>query len=116
MQADTTGTESKKYGINRNSILNELAHFHVCDSSLLPDIMHDILEGTLQYEVKFMLQIMIHKENYFTLDQLNSRIENMELGYMESSNRPTTISVTTINSDTILLSKMVHMMYVSVQL
>ena len=61
--------------------------------------MHDVLEGILQYEVKLMLQIMIYRENYFTLDQLNSWIENLELGYMESSNCPTTISVTTINSD-----------------
>ena len=75
----TTGTESKKFGINHNSILNELTYFHVCDG-LLPDIMHDILEGTLQYEVKLMLQIMIHTDKYFMLDQLNSWIENLELG------------------------------------
>ena len=42
--------------------------------------MHDILEGTLQYEVKPMLQIMIHTDKYFMLDQLNSWIENLELG------------------------------------
>ena len=99
IQADTTGTESRNYGINCNSILNELAYFHVCDGSLLLDIMHDVLEGTLQYEVKLMLQIMINTEKYFTLDQLNSWIENLKLGYMESSNRPTTISAATLTSD-----------------
>lgn len=118
VQADTTGTESKKYGINRNSILNDLAYFHVCDGSLLPDIMHDILEGTLQYEVKLMLQILIHTDKYFTLDQLNSWIENFELGYMESSNRPTTISAATINSGGNTLKQngtYVHMTDVSIQ-
>lgn len=42
-------------------------YFHVCDGSLIPDIMHDILEGALQYEVKVMLQAMISEDRYFTL-------------------------------------------------
>lgn len=61
--------------------------------------MHDILEGTLQYEAKLMLQVMVSKENYFTLEELNSRIENFELGYMESKNRPTAISSNTLFSN-----------------
>ena len=87
---------SKEYRVNRNSVLNQLRFFHVCDGSLLPDIMHDVLEGTLQYEAKLMLQVMVNKEEYFTLEELNSRIENFELGYMESKNRPTAISSTTL--------------------
>ena len=51
--------------------------------------MHDLLEGALQYEVKLMLQRMIYNERYFTLSFLNTRLENLELGYMESKNRPT---------------------------
>ena len=48
-----SGSEaSKLYGINRDSILNKLAYFHVCSGALLPDVMHDVLEGTLQYEIK----------------------------------------------------------------
>jgi len=61
VESDSSGEESKNWGINRNSILNELKYFHVCDGTLLPDVMHDILEGTLQYEIKTMLQIMINK-------------------------------------------------------
>lgn len=99
IQDDTTGALSKEYGVNRDSILNQLTFFHVCDGSLLPDIMHDVLEGVLQYEAKLMLQVMVSKENYFTLDELNSRIENFELGYMESKNRPTAISSTTLFSN-----------------
>lgn len=66
---------SKLYGINRNSILNELLYFHVCSGALLPDVMHDVLEGAIQYEVKLMLQVMfcfselkfISVLNYFLL-------------------------------------------------
>lgn len=87
---------SKLYGINRNSILNELTYFHVCNGALLPDVLHDILEGALQYEVKLMLKVMVYEDEYFTLDDLNSRLENMELGYMESKDRPTPISIATL--------------------
>lgn len=56
VEHDTTGQKSKEYGINRRSVFCDLEHFDVC-SCLLPDIMHDMLEGVLQYEVKLMLQV-----------------------------------------------------------
>ena len=71
----------------------------MCNGSLVPDIMHDVLEGALQYEVKLILQHMIYEENYFTLDKINSRLENLELGSIESKGRPTPISSNTLNSD-----------------
>ena len=62
VENDQNGSASKLYGINRNSILNELTYFHVCNGALLPDIMHDVLEGALQYEVKVMLQVLLSSE------------------------------------------------------
>jgi len=56
----------------------------MCNGSLLPDVIHDVLEGTLQYEAKLMLNYMIFTEEYFTVDHLNSRISNLELGHMEA--------------------------------
>ena len=99
MEADATKEKSKIYGINRNSSLNELKYFHVCSGALIPDIMHDVLEGALQYEVKLMLNEMISSDSYFTLDTLNTRIENFELGYMEMKDRPTTITHKTLTSE-----------------
>ena len=61
----------------------------MCDGSLIPDVMHDILEGMLQYEVKLLLQYFVNFENYLTLETLNSKVENVELGGVESKNRPT---------------------------
>lgn len=98
VEGDPSGAASKEHGINRNSILNELMYFHVCDGSLLPDVMHDILEGSLQYEIKLMSQVMVNT-GYFSLDELNMRLENFELGYMESKNCPSTFSVKNFNSD-----------------
>ena len=99
IEEDSSGAASKEYGINRNSILNKLTYFHVCDGSMLPDIMHDILEGVLQYETKVMLKTMVSRKKYFTLEEFNSQLENMELGYMESKSRPSSISHKTLNSE-----------------
>ena len=57
------------YGINWQSALNSLRYFHVCDGSLIPDIMHDILKGELQYEVKLMLQYMKIISHFICLTQ-----------------------------------------------
>ena len=96
---DDSGNYSKEFGINRNSALNDLEYFHVCNGSLIPDIMHDVLEGMLQYEAKLMLQHLINTENYFTLDMFNTKLENLELGTAEFRNRPCSISQKIINSD-----------------
>ena len=92
------GTASKEYGINRNSILNQLSYFNVCNGGLLPDLLHDILEGVLQYEVKLLMRVMIERENYFTLENFIVCLENLELGYMECKSRPTPISMRTLKS------------------
>ena len=64
----------------------------MCDGALIPDIMHDILEGALEYEIKVMLVTLITTENCFTLAEFNSRLENLDLGYMEAKDRPTLIT------------------------
>lgn len=73
-------------------------YFHVCDGSLVPDIMHDVLEGVLEYEAKLLLNIFIKKEKYFTLAEFNSRLQCLDLGYMESKDRPTLIADSTLSS------------------
>lgn len=98
VERDKSGKKSKEYGVNRNSHLNELSYFNVCDGSLLPDIMHDILEGVLQYEVKLLLRVLV-QSGCFSLEEFNTRLENVELGYMEIKKKPTLISSTTFYSD-----------------
>lgn len=88
MGTDETGSASKEFGLNRNSVLNELRYFNVCSGALLPDIMHDLLEGALQYELKLMLQLFIFQEQYITLSEINDRIAFLDLGYMEIKDRP----------------------------
>ena len=48
--------------------------------------------GMLQYEVKELLIVHINQESFYTLDYLNQQIIGLELGYMESRDRPSLIS------------------------
>lgn len=83
---------SKLFGVNRRSILLELQHFDLCSGVLLPDAMHDLLEGVLQYEAKLILQHCILEQSYLSYDAFSDRLERIELGYMEMDDRPTHIT------------------------
>lgn len=64
MEDDETGEKSKEYGINYRSSLLSLNYFDLCGGVLLPDIMHDILEGALQHEPKLLLQNCVCTQHY----------------------------------------------------
>ena len=61
---DLVSTIATTYGINRDSVLNTLAYFYITEG-LPPDIMHDVLEGVLQYEVKEMLLLVFTKTSLY---------------------------------------------------
>ena len=64
--------------------------------ALIPDVMHDVLEGVLQYETKLLLREFINIDHYFTLPQLNHQISAFELGYSEIKSRSSPLSHTTL--------------------
>ena len=82
---------SVHYGINRRSIFLELKYFDICGGGLIPDIMHDILEGALVCEAKLITQHCITK-NYLSFATLSQTLESMEFGYMEVGNHPSHIT------------------------
>lgn len=79
------------YGVSQNSILNQLQYFHVTEG-LPPDIMHDILEGALQYEVKEMLTTFTTEKKYFRLDELNEIITTFNYHYSDIKNKPALVA------------------------
>ena len=79
------------YGLSRESILNSLQFFHVTEG-LPPDIMHDILEGVLQYEVKEMLRQFIG-QNFFSLSTLNTLIDKFKYHYSDARNKPAPVAL-----------------------
>ena len=56
---------------------------------MIPDIMHDVLEGSLHIQLKYLLKNCIQRKKYFSLDDLNSRIHSFYFGTADSMNRPT---------------------------
>ena len=59
-----------KYTLTQFCDLVVCRYFHVCDGGLVPDVIHDLLEGAMQYEVKLMLKKMIEIDKYFSHGKL----------------------------------------------
>ena len=77
------------YGLTQDSILNSSCYFHVT-GGLSPDCMHDLLEGTLHYEVKEMLKSLIYRK-IISLDDVNSRIALFPYCPCDAVNKPSPI-------------------------
>ena len=89
---------SKEFGLNYRSAFMQLNHFDICGGVFVPDIMHDLLEGTLQYEAKLIISHAINQK-YLTYKRFTDIVGNCELGYMEQDNRPSAIPPDTLSSN-----------------
>ena len=87
---------STTYGVVRDSILNNSKHFHVTDG-LVPDVMHDVLEGCAPYVVKELLKYL-SQHSIVTLDELNNQIDTFPYVPLDARNKPTPIPSTTFSS------------------
>ena len=86
---------STTYGLTNESILNSSRYFHVVEG-MVPDIMHDILEGTAQVTLKCLLRHLTENQNFLSFQKLNSRINSFNYGPMDLPNRPSEISKDTL--------------------
>ena len=84
--------------MNYRSKLLELKYFDICGGDMVADVMHDLLEGTLQYEAKLVLKHVIG-QRYKGYKNFADLLEGLELGYMEVDNKPTMIPSRVIYSD-----------------
>ena len=99
---------STMYGINHMSVLEEVPGFSVI-KGLPHDIMHDLYEGIVPYEMKLLLTHCITMK-YFTVDELNNRIAK----YGFDGNKSNTIDHSIIrNRDTKLRQSASQMMTLS---
>ena len=81
----------KLYSITHDSIFNELMYFNVI-GGMVPDVMHDLLEGVLPRTICLMLLDHI-KKKYYTIEQLNHALVNFKYGHSEVKNKPSVITV-----------------------
>ncbi|KAJ8043231.1 hypothetical protein HOLleu_10228 [Holothuria leucospilota] len=85
-------------GIREPTVLNNLDKFHVIEN-VIPDVMHDFLEGIIPLEMFLVLSRLVEKE-MITLEELNSRISCFGYGFIEQKNRPSPIKHTSILNPT----------------
>lgn len=90
---------SKIYGIIERSILLDVKHFPMMDWGLPHDIMHDLFEGVVQYEIKVLLLHCLEKK-MFTLEEFYHRLLDFDFGYTEVADKPTPITSQHLHSET----------------
>ena len=80
---------SVEFGINRRSSLDSLSDFSVV-KNMPHDIMHDLFESVIPYELKLLIGYCINK-SYFSIHTLNHRLSAFDFGYSEIGDRPASI-------------------------
>uniref|UniRef100_T1GZW0 Uncharacterized protein n=1 Tax=Megaselia scalaris TaxID=36166 RepID=T1GZW0_MEGSC len=83
-ERDVLLNDSSKTGIENVSMFNILPYFH-CTLNLSLDLMHDFFEGIFQYDICQAVLYFIRKK-YFTLTELNERINNFAYGKEDENN------------------------------
>lgn len=91
------------YGLHRDSSLNSLLYFHV-NEGLIPDVMHDCLEGCIQYEVKELCKHLC-AGGILSLATINSAIQTFPLLEFDARNRPAPITAASLGSSDLTLKQ-----------
>lgn len=90
-------------GIRENCIFHHIQSFNVWDN-VTCDILHDIYEGIVHYEVCEILNYMIFTKSYFTLDQLNARKSSFDYGFPDNTNKSVNIQLLNIEKKSLKMS------------
>lgn len=89
---DSTKVDLKETkGVIRYCVLNDLKYFNIIDG-IVPDIMHDMNEGTVPFALKHMFELLIDKK-IFSEKQINDQIMNFDYGQLNKSNIPSNIGL-----------------------
>ena len=91
------------FGLNWDSILNTSRYFHVTEG-LVPDVMHDILEGALPLVVKELIRYLISKKTVSLLE-INEAVDSFPYDGLDACNKPTPIALSTLMSRDHLLKQ-----------
>ena len=81
---------SKQWGINGTSPLLQLSYFNIAQCTP-HDPLHVCLEGVFSYGTALILQIGLEAK-LFTLNWLNTQIQNFPYSYLDRDNKPEEIT------------------------
>lgn len=68
--------------------------------------MHDLLEGVCNYDMSIIIRNLILEFKYFSLEDLNNRIQFFDYGPIEIKNRPPLITEHSLKSNNTTICKM----------
>lgn len=83
-------------GIKERCVWNDVKLFHVCNNSSV-DIMHDLLEGVCHYNLTNVLNNLIYKHNFFSIDELNLFIQSYNYGPLVKNKKIDSITTDMLN-------------------
>lgn len=78
------------FGVKRTCLLDDLEYFSVSDNYAV-NIMHDVLEGVAQLEIKPLLWYLVDNK-IICQQEISNRIYSFNYGYLERKNRPTQVN------------------------
>ena len=101
---------STTYGLHRDSSLNTLKRFHVTQG-LIPDIMHDCLEGCVQYEVKELFKYL-SSQGILSIPAINNHfVQSFPFVGPDAVNWPALITVASTTSSDHSLKQTGNLIY-----
>ncbi|KAJ8049893.1 hypothetical protein HOLleu_02837 [Holothuria leucospilota] len=92
--ADIISNDTSLTGVKTTSVLNQIDGYHVVEN-VAPDVMHDFTEGIIPLEMHLVLQRLIERE-MFTLEEINSRIISFNYGFVDKTNKPSPIKLSSL--------------------
>lgn len=90
------------HGVKEVCIWHDLSNFHVT-TNISVDLMHDLLEGILRYDMALLINNLIEKK-YFTLGRLNERIKFFKFSKCDIGNPMPQIKLTHLKNKCIIIS------------
>ncbi|KAF7647295.1 hypothetical protein LDENG_00174680 [Lucifuga dentata] len=82
---------SSVFGVKKSCVLNSLKYFHSANNFAV-DVMHDLLEGVVQYGLKLLFQYLV-KTGYISMSTLSNRVQSFNYGYTERKNKPSSLKM-----------------------
>lgn len=73
-------------------IFHQISSFHATNNPSV-DIMHDLFEGVLNYEIAIMLYSFIQVEKFFSLEDFNIKVHCFNYGEYASINKSQPVSI-----------------------
>lgn len=86
-RADCFANDPQHTGIKQESIFNTVHNFDILQNMSF-DIMHDVLHGVGTYVLRAVVYDFVFNKKYFTLQELNTRIQDFNFGSNEGFNKP----------------------------